>query len=322
MMKKIWMDLPKIDLHCHLDGSLTLGNISRVLGRKVEAEEVQVSKDCQSLSEYLTKFNIPLQCLQSYEGLRDGTKECIEALEKDHIRYVELRFAPALSVNENLQIPDVMEAVLEGAREAKKKTGIESQFIVCAMRHHSCDMNMKMLKQVRMYLKNGVCAADLAGDEASFPMNQFQELFEYAKKLDYPFTIHAGETGNAENIKQAVELGASRIGHGIAMKGRADIQRLCRERHIGIEMCPTSNMQTKAVDDLQNYPLREFLEKGLCVTVNTDNRTVSHTSMTNELAIVSDKLQFTEEEIYQLMKNAIEVSFASGNQKEKLMRMI
>ena len=154
-----------------------------------------------------------------------------------------------------------------------------------------------MIKKAREFLGNGVCAADLAGNEAAFPMSQFVDLFTEVKKMGMPFTIHAGECGSVQNILDAVDCGAGRIGHGIAMRGNKDVMKLCRERHIGIEMCPISNLQTKAVKSMAEYPMREFLDEGLCVTINTDNRTVSGTSLDKEIAFVQENYGITEEEI-------------------------
>ena len=151
-----------------------------------------------------------------------------------------------------------------------------------------------MIRTAREYLGNGVCAADLAGAEAIYPMSEFMELFGQAKKLGMPFTIHAGECGNVQNILDSVEAGALRIGHGIAMRGNSEVQKMIREKGIGVEMCPISNLQTKAVESESQYPLREFLDNGIKVTINTDNRTVSNTTMT--------KLQFIQSIIELPMK--------------------
>lgn len=178
-----------------------------------------------------------------------------------------------------------------------------------------------MIRHAREFLGEGVCAADLAGDEAAYPMEGFLELFGEVKKMDMPFTIHAGECGSAKNIKEAVEVGASRIGHGIAMREDPEARCLCRERQIGIEMCPVSNLQTKAVPDRREYPMNLFLEERLLVTVNTDNRTVSGTTVTDELKFIQKNYGIKDEEIFRMMKNAVEVSFADDAVKGRLLRL-
>lgn len=162
-----------------------------------------------------------------------------------------------------------------------------------------------------------VCT-DLAGAEASYPMNEFMELFRNARKLEMPFTIHAGECGSVQNIIDAVAAGAGRIGHGIAMKGHYHLQRELADKRIGIEMCPISNLQTKAVQSPEEYPIREFLNAGVKVSVNTDNRTVSNTTLTKELQFIQKTYGITDEEILLLMKNAAETVFAGDAIRERL----
>lgn len=323
MVKKDRIDsLPKIDLHCHLDGSITLSCLESLLGRKVEKEEVQVSSDCQNLAEYLEKFDLPLSCLQTEEGLRSAGRDFLLSLKEDNIKYAEVRFAPLLSVNDRLNCKRVIESVLEGLEQARNLCGIDYGVIVCAMRHHSEGDNLAMFRAAREYLSCGVCGGDLAGNEAAYPMENFKNLFAEVKRLQMPFTIHAGECGRAENIRQAILCGARRIGHGIAMRQNPQIKSLCRDKRIGIEMCPISNGQTRAVSDMSLYPMKEFLEEGLLVTLNTDNRTVSNTSIQKEMRFLMESQGISEQDLRQMTKNAVEAAFAKDEIKAKLLRSI
>ena len=161
---------------------------------------------------------------------------------------------------------------------------------------------------------------DLAGDEANHPIKEFSELFKYAKDLGMNFTIHAGEAGPKSNIEGAIEYGAKRIGHGIAMRDDEKLLKLAKDRHIGIEMCPISNYQTKAVGKKDIYPYSEYIKRGLLATVNTDNRLVSSTSITDEILFLQKKNMINDDEILQGIKNAIEVSFASDDIKDTLLK--
>ena len=230
-------------------------------------------------------------------------------MSQENVRYAEVRFAPLLSENENLSCGQVIEAVIRGMNRGKNEFGVDYDIITCAMRHHSYEENLRMIRTAREYLGNGVCAADLAGAEAIYPMSEFMELFGQAKKLGMPFTIHAGECGNVQNILDSVEAGALRIGHGIAMRGNSEVQKMIREKGIGVEMCPISNLQTKAVESESQYPLREFLDNGIKVTINTDNRTVSNTTMTKELQFIQEHYRITDEEIRLMMINAVDTAF-------------
>ena len=309
---------PKIDLHCHLDGSLPLGTVRELLNREVQIEELQVADDCQNLAQYLEKFELPLQCLQTEKGLEMASYQFMESVAKEGIKYIEVRFAPLLSVHQHLSCRQVIEAVLQGLKKGGQAYGVYHNVIVCAMRHLSDEQNIEMIKTAREFFGNGVCALDLAGDEAAYPMVNFRELFAQANRWELPFTIHAGECGSVENIIEAISCGARRIGHGIALSGNPLAQKLCQEKRIGIEMCPVSNMQTKAVVSLEVYPINEFLNQGLAITINTDNRTVSNTSITREIAFVKKHWKITDENIEMMMKNAVELSFAEDGVKQQL----
>ena len=322
MTQEELITLPKIELHCHLDGSLSREFIEKRLGREVSQKELSVSDDCTSLAEYLEKFDLPGQCLRDEEGLEEAGYDVLRSMKQENVIYSEIRFAPLLSETEDMNCNKVIEAVLIGLERGKKDFGIEFGLIVCAMRHHSEEMNWRMIRTAREYLGSGVCAADLAGAEASYPMTEFMNLFQNAHKIGMPFTIHAGECGNAQNITDAVSVGAGRIGHGIAMRGNRTLQRELAARETGIEMCPISNLQTKAVESTKDYPMREFLNAGLKVTVNTDNRTVSNTTLTKELEFIQMTYGITDEEIHLMMRNAVDVAFADDAVKERMLKYV
>lgn len=312
--------LPKVELHCHLDGSLSRNFIEKRLGRKVSQEELSVSDDCRSLNEYLEKFDLPGQCLMDEEGLREAGYDVLRSMYQENVYYAEVRFAPLLSETSDMDCRKVIEAVIAGMNKGKQDFGVEYGIITCAMRHHSAEENLRMLQITREYLGDGVCAADLAGAEALYPMSEFMDVFETVKKLGMPFTLHAGECGNVQNIIDSVEAGAGRIGHGIAMRGHRELQSELAKKGIGIEMCPISNFQTKSVQSTEEYPLREFLDAGLKVSINTDNRTVSNTSLTKELEFVQKTYGVSDEEIRKMMQNAVETAFARDDVKERLQK--
>ena len=320
-----------IDLHCHLDGSLSPGCIralAKTAGITLPDSEkglrscLQVEPGCRSLKEYLEKFDLPLSCLISEESFETAAYDVMAQGAGEHTIYMEIRFAPLLSAVEGLTSRQIVESVLRGLKKAEESFQIKGNIILCAMRHMPWEKNMEIVELAREYLGQGVCAIDLAGDEAAFPVLGQKRGFEAAARLGIPFTIHAGECSSAESIQNAVELGAKRIGHGIAMAGNKDAIRLCRQREIGIEMCPTSNLQTKAVPSMGQYPFREFWEEGLLVTVNTDNRTVSGTTVTQELEALEQAGYLLPEERKQLMQNAAKASFADNAVKDWMLEKI
>ena len=314
--------LPKIELHCHLDGSISKATMEELLGREVDGSLLSVSGDCTSLTEYLQKFDLPLSALTSYSAFKKAAKDFVLNLQADNVIYAEVRFAPLLSVSESLRTRDIMEAVIEGLKEGKELTGTDVGLIVCAMRHHDPEKSLRMFSEIRDYLGYGLNALDLAGDESKYPMDLFMDLFKKARSMGYPFTIHAGECRDVRNVVLSVEAGASRIGHGIALSGQKDAIKLCKDKRIGIEMCPISNLQTKAVDNISSYPLKEFIEAGLLVTINTDNRIVSNSTMEKELEFVANEFALDEETLKGFMINAANVAFADDNIKHGLLNKI
>lgn len=309
----------KVELHCHLDGSLNIDFVDEMLRKQgivYEREDLkrklEVRPECTSLTEYLEKFDLPLLCLQTKEGLFRAAYELVRDVSKENVKYIEVRFAPMLSTNQGLTCEEVIASVVDGLKEGEKQYGVYASAVVCAMRHHSLEQNLEMLEVARPFVGKGVCALDLAGDESAFPTKQFRKLFEQATEWGIPFTIHSGETGNVDNIREAIALGAKRLGHGIALRKSPELRKLCEEKKIGIEMCPTSNLQTKAVEGLENYPLELFLQEGLLVSIHTDNRTVSGTNMQKEQAY------FDTSVIEVCTRNAIETAFTTEEIKAKL----
>lgn len=316
----------RVELHCHLDGSLNIDSVQEILKeqgivfkREELEKQLKVKPDCTSLAEYLEKFALPLQCLQTKEGLRRASYELVRDVSKEGVRYIEVRFAPMLSTERGLSCREVIASVIEGLKEGGQKHHVFASAIVCAMRHHSIEQNMRMLNEAREFVGKGVCALDLAGDESAFPTSLFRELFRQAREWSIPFTIHSGECGSVDNVREAVELGAGRLGHGIALEKSAELRKLCRDKGIGIEMCPTSNFQTKAVEGPDSYPLKLFMEEGLLVSIHTDNRTVSGTSLFEEEMVVRDQLQLSQNVIERCTVNAIQTAFTSDEIKQQLM---
>lgn len=316
--------LPKIDLHCHIDGSLTQDFIKEYATMDIPEDitsMIEAPSDCDSLTKYLTCFDLPISCLQTKEGIKNAVVDIIKQVAAENIKYIELRFAPYFSLNEYLSYKDIIEAAIEGTKTGLQAYGVYSNIIVCAMRHLPEETNITMLQSCREYLNYGVCALDLAGDESAFSNELFKGLFEEANRLDMPFTIHSGECGSLNNVKLAVEYGAKRIGHGIALMQDIAYFDVIKKKHIGLELCPTSNYQTHAIEKSLVYPLRQFLDNDLLATINTDNRTVSSTEITKELTLANDSLNVQYEFAERLYKNAVEISFASDDIKHILMKL-
>ena len=319
--------MPKIDLHCHLDGSLPLPTAKRILKDLGEEwdeerlfEEMGVPDDCPSLAAYLACFDLPIRCLQTADALEMCARDMAVKAAEENTVYLEARFAPSTQLLGGLSVREAIEAVDRGLKKAERETGIMTGIIVCAMRHLPEETNLAMFRQAREMLGAGVSACDLAGDEASFPMRDFRTLFEEAARLGLPFTIHAGECGSRANIREAIDLGALRIGHGTAASGDPALLELAADRGVGFEQCPTSNVQTKIISDFSGSPVREFMQAGIPVSVGTDNRTVSRVTLTEEFSKLSAFAGLTREEAEKIYFDSVSMAFARDGVKERLFR--
>lgn len=315
-------DYGKIDLHLHLDGSLPAETILKLAGKdRIElpsdtAEGLRpyltARIDCESLNEYLKCFELPLAVLQTAENLRIAAYDLGKELEKRGLEYAEVRFAPQLHGKKGLTQTEAVQAVLTGFRQAEEESrgGIGIRAILCCMRgDRTHAANMETVRTAAKYLGKGVAAADLAGAEGLYPTRDFEEEFTLAGSLGVPFTIHAGEADGPESIRAALKFGAARIGHGVRAIEDGELMEELAGRGTILEMCPTSNLQTKAVKRLSDYPLREYLRRGIKATVNSDNMTVSDTWVGREFGLLFREYALTEEEACQLRKNAEEAVF-------------
>lgn len=321
--------MPKADLHLHLDGCVkpeTMLEWAAEQGVELPANDVagllpymRVTDDCTSLVEYLSKFGFVLPFLQTEQALERCAYEVVEQAAEDNCLYIEVRFAPLLHTERGLTANDALAAVIRGLRRGEQRFGVRARAIAICMRHHSPALGLEVIRAAARYLGRGLVAVDLAGDEAGFPPQQFREVFDLARQYGIPVTIHAGEAGGADNVLEAIDrLGATRIGHGVRARENPALLERIRERGIPLELCPTSNLQTKAVADWDEYPLLDYMNSGIVVTINTDNPTVSGTSMTEECRRIATVFGLGPEDIVRLMENAVEAAFLEENEKAAL----
>lgn len=329
----ILKNIPKIELHCHLDGSvraetvLEIAKAEHIELERYELEEIKeklsVSDQCTDLMAYLSCFDIPMAVMQSKESLRRVAYELILDCETDGVKYIEVRFAPFQHMSKGLTFNEVIESVLLGLKQGEDKTGVMSGLIVCVMRHDTPERSVELVKMAKAYLQKGIVAIDLAGNEHDFPPEIHKNAFILAKEYGFDITVHAGETGIAENIVKSIEcLKAERIGHGVfAYKSEAVVAYIL-DHQIPLEMCPSSNLQTMAVSSIDHHPIRSYLDMGIKVTVSTDNRTVSNTTMTQEYELLATHLNFTEKDFLKIYSNSIDVAFCDDGVKERLKKHI
>ena len=310
-------NFPKIDLHLHIDGSLSLpcfqtlaSNIGLSMTDAQIRKAVMVSDTCQSLPEYLQCFELPTRLLQTEKALTLSTFDLIRNLEAQGLFYAELRFAPQHYTRQGLTQQQTVAAILKGVDMAKKAGfHIQIGILLCMLVNGSPADNQETAELAVAYKDIGIAGLDLAGPESAVPMSEFQLLFHFAYQSGLPFTIHAGECGDYENISRAISFGARRIGHGCAARFSEECMRLLEKEQIILEMCPTSNVQTKAVPTLSEHPIRLFFDRGIAVTVNTDNMTVSNTTLDKEYALLKKQFHFTDQELAKMSQTALRGAF-------------
>lgn len=273
--------IKKAEIHLHLDGSISPEILYKAYSKinKINKEKfnqlISVDGTEKNLADYLKKFDIPLQMLQTQQNLEIMTRSVADGLSDENYVYSEIRFAPQLHQRNDISVQDVIEAVLEGINTRQNKN-LFVGIILCIMRHRPLEQAFEIVKLAERFRGRGVVGIDIAGDEYSFPIQEFKDVFSYAKAAEIPFTIHAGEARGAESVRTAIEYGASRIGHGIRCIEDDSLVDLIAEKQILLEVCPTSNMQTSVYCDFfKEYPIERLLKKGIRIGLNCDNHTVS-----------------------------------------------
>lgn len=315
------MDKHLMELHLHLDGSLrpeTVWELAKEQGVELPVgtleevrQQMKVPEDCQTLEEYLKRFDLPLLVLQEENALERVTFELTEDLAKAGLDYAEIRFAPQLSLQKGLTQDQVVQAAIRGAeRGMKAYPGIRVGLILCCMRGDQNEaLNLETVEMVKKYLGRVVCAVDIAGAEGLFDTRLFKPVFDKVNEYGLPMTIHAGEAAGPDSIRTALSYGTRRIGHGVAAaQDEALIKELVRDG-ITLEVCVTSNFHTKVMNRLEDHPIRKLFDAGVRVTINSDNMTASDTNLAKEIQILRDVLGFTEEEIETMEQYGWEARF-------------
>lgn len=318
-----------IDLHLHLDGSLPLRLASELAGKQglgLSEEELRraltVPKSCESLNDYLRCFELPVRLLQSGEALFRAAHSLACCLADQGLLYAEIRFAPQLHTERGLTQCQAVEAVRQGMRAAlKEKERFSAQLILCCMRGAGDEKNRETVKTAEQFYGDGVCAVDLAGAEALYPTAGYRKLFSCARSLGLPFTIHAGEAAGPQSVWDALSFGAARIGHGVRAVEDPKLLDELVSRKVPLELCYTSNLQTKAAVSPEAFPLREYLRRGVCATVNTDNMTVSDVTLAGEYQKL-ERLGLTREERKALLNHAAQAAFLPESGKHRLLEEI
>ena len=302
-----------IDLHLHLDGSLTprevlflakLSGVSLFTKDEDALLRAMTFDGRGTLNEYLQKFELPLSVMQNAEAVEFAVKSLGDRLFDKGYTYAEVRFAPVLHTEKGVKAEEIVQGAIKGLGGTK----LLMKLILCCMRGRTEKENLLTVELAAEYRGKGVCGVDLAGAEALYPTAAYKEVFSLASDLGLNITIHAGEAAGEESVKAALDFGAKRIGHGVAIKSKELLDRV-KANDVLIECCPTSNLQTGAVKRMEDHPIKRFAEVGAPVALCSDNMTVSSTDVSAEWKKVKAALGFEEEFFGVLTKNAFDHRF-------------
>lgn len=325
--------LPKIELHCHLDGSLrveTVIEFAKKEGIALDSYEydyvknlLTVGDNCSSLDDYLEKFHLPNKVLQTKENLRRSAFELLEDASKENIKYIEIRFAPIFHIKKGLKLEEIIESVIEGIRDAEELYDIKGNVIVSCIRGLNLKHLYETIEAASKFLGKGVVAIDLAATEKEDFAYEYVDAMKLAKEKGFRITIHAGETGFGKNVGDSIKLlGAERIGHGVFIYNDKESYDLVKNLGVTLEMCPKSNIDTKAVNLYSDHPIYNYYKDGIKVNISTDNRTVSNITLNEETNNVINTFNITLDEYKEIYINSVQASFCDDKTKENLIKFI
>ncbi|MGI8617492.1 MAG: adenosine deaminase [Gemmatimonadaceae bacterium] len=327
-LREILRRLPKAELHCHLDGSVRPGTLAELAGEcgvhlpssaPDDVAEMMCVTDAATLEEYLTRFEYTIAVMQTEAALERIAYELVQDAHADGVRYIEVRNAPLLNTKEGLTPEAVLDATVRGLERGQKEFGVIARFILCALRNLSPESSLEQARLAVAHKDRGVVAFDLAGGELGNPASHHAAAFRYARENDLAVTVHAGEGDGADSIRQAIhDCGANRIGHGTRLFEDPSLEQYVNDRRIALEMCPTSNVQTRASRSYAEHPFRDYFAKGLNVTLNTDNRLMSGTTLTDEYMHAAAEMDFTVSDLSLVALNGFAAAFLPWEDRLRL----
>ena len=323
---------PKAELHCHLDGSLRLGtmlDLARATGQTDLlpadtqddlATELRKIDGSATLEEYLAWFGYTIPLMQTREALHRIAYELAVDAAAENVRYIEVRYGPILHTDGGLTLWQVNDAVLAGLADARRDTGILTGVIVCGLRDRRESASLAQAEMAASYAGRGVAGFDLAGGERGNPAETHGAAFYLARKELLNITVHAGESFGPASIRQALfKCGAHRIGHGVTLGQDPDLLRYVVDRQIPLEVCPTSNVQTRVVASYEAHPVADYAQAGVPITINTDNRLFSHTTVTDELWLAHTRCGIPEDALREIALNGFRHAFLPHAEKQALL---
>ncbi|MCA9507105.1 MAG: adenosine deaminase [Myxococcales bacterium] len=322
--------LPKTDLHCHLDGSLrieTLIELAKNCDVQLPSNDPELLMKHykyggvrKSLEEYLLGFEPLVAVMQYKENIERVFFELCEDAAKENVVHLEVRYCPYLLIQKGLSQEEVIEACISASQCAREQLGISVVQILCGLKHSDGASILSVAKLAAQFKNHGVVGFDMAGPEKGFPISDHAEAIALAKKNNLFVTLHAGESYGPESIAQALRVGADRIGHGTTLVEDDELLRYVVDHRVGIESCPLSNLHTGSVQSLEEHPLKTFIDRGVRVSINTDNRLCSNTTVTKEIMTMIEYAKLDLNTIRRFLENGFKSAFISYEKRKQLLQ--
>ena len=318
-----WTKLPKVELHLHLDCSLSYEVASKI-DSSITLEQYRMNfvapPKCVDLADYLKRAPSSYPLMQTEEQLRWVTLDLFEQLRKDNVLYAEMRFAPLLHTEKGLSPRQVVACVESATAEGVRSTGVEARILLCTLRYYSEAQSLETMYLVEDYRGTYVAGFDIAADKPGDVFNDHLAAFQYARDNGIPYTAHAGETRGPDNVWDTVRYFApARLGHGVPCLERPALVEHLRQHRIHLEICPTSNIQTNTFDTYADHPIDKLYRAGISVGVNTDSRTISNITLSQEYEKLHQTFGWDNDDFFQCNKNALEAAFVPNDMRSRLL---
>lgn len=318
--------MPKIELHLHLDCSLSYKVVQQIdpaVSLADYRESFVAPAKCTDLKDYLKRAVKGFQLMQTKEQLRLVTLDLFEQLKEDNVIYAEIRFAPLLHIAKGLKPAEVVQTVNDAVTEGIANTGVEGRLILCTLRHYFEEQSMETVNLVKQFKGSHVVALDIAGDEAGFPIDSHLAAFVYARENNIPCTAHAGEAKGPESVWETIEhFHPSRIGHGVRSAEDDKLLEHLKKQNIHLEVCPTSNVQTNVVNTINEHPVDKIYNRGVSISINTDCRTISDVTLSSEYGTMASVFRWEKKHFLHCNLEAVKHSFCDTALKERLAEKI
>jgi adenosine deaminase len=322
---KIVEKIPKVELHIHLEGSIPIETLFEFIQRDGNESLIKSISDLRDKLKYkdfphfIELWIWKNKFIKSERDFETITYQVLKELDKQNVKYAEIFYSPGDYDKYGFSAKLITENIIKARNKAHKDFGIRSEFIVDVIRDLDADEGLKKIEELKEYLGKGLIGVGLGGSEHNFPAKRHKEVYKRAKELGYRLVAHAGEADGAESIWDSINsLNTERIGHGVRANEDPELVSYLKEKQIPLEVCPISNVKTGVYNSIKEHPVKEYFDKGLMITINSDDPVMFNTSINKEYITLYNELDFSLKDLKKISMSGIEASFLSNIEKEEM----